>query len=261
MSTLTPNYNWILPSPNDPTDQDLWGGYLNSNISSQDTIIKGISDVAQPLTNPQTANYSVQASDKNKTILVDATAGNVTVTLLTAAVAGDGYKVTVQKTDATANTVTVAGTINGQVNYVLTGQYNGVTVISNGTSLYTQGLSSPASAADTLAGLSEGAILTPAGFAGNKLLAGNGYYKLPGGFIIQWGTYSGLDVGAGISISFPIAFTTAVYGLQAMSERAGDTTSVVSSTKYYSNATVNGFTLKTGGDPPPESGYWMAIGK
>lgn len=44
MSSLTPNYGWILPSINDPTDQDLWGGYLNSNLSSQDTIVKAISD-------------------------------------------------------------------------------------------------------------------------------------------------------------------------------------------------------------------------
>lgn len=46
MSTTTPNYGWILPGVNDPTDQDLWGGYLNSNISSQDTIIKQISNAS-----------------------------------------------------------------------------------------------------------------------------------------------------------------------------------------------------------------------
>lgn len=46
MSTTTPNYGWILPGVNDPTDQDLWGGYLNSNLSDQDTVIKAISVVA-----------------------------------------------------------------------------------------------------------------------------------------------------------------------------------------------------------------------
>lgn len=44
MSTTTPNYGWILPGVADPTDSDLWGGYLNSNLSDQDTVVKAISD-------------------------------------------------------------------------------------------------------------------------------------------------------------------------------------------------------------------------
>lgn len=46
MSTLTPNYNLIKPGVNDPTDQDLWGGYLNTDMDIIDTTIKSISDRA-----------------------------------------------------------------------------------------------------------------------------------------------------------------------------------------------------------------------
>lgn len=42
MATLTPNYNLILPAINDPTDQDLWGGMLNSNFVTLDTVIHDI---------------------------------------------------------------------------------------------------------------------------------------------------------------------------------------------------------------------------
>ena len=44
MSSNTPNYNFILPAVNDPTDADLWGGYLNSNWSALDTDLKTVSD-------------------------------------------------------------------------------------------------------------------------------------------------------------------------------------------------------------------------
>ena len=46
MSSTTPNYGWILPAVNDPTDANLWGGYLNSNLSNQDAQLKTISDAA-----------------------------------------------------------------------------------------------------------------------------------------------------------------------------------------------------------------------
>jgi microcystin-dependent protein len=39
MATLTPNNGFILPSVNDPTDQDLWGGYLNENFEALDDLI------------------------------------------------------------------------------------------------------------------------------------------------------------------------------------------------------------------------------
>jgi len=42
VSSTTPNFNFILPAVNSPVDQDLWGGYLNENWSSLDTILAGL---------------------------------------------------------------------------------------------------------------------------------------------------------------------------------------------------------------------------
>lgn len=39
MPTLTTNYKFAKPLINDPTDQDLWGGYLNTDLDSLDSII------------------------------------------------------------------------------------------------------------------------------------------------------------------------------------------------------------------------------
>ena len=43
MSTITTYYNLIKPGVNDPTDQDLWGGYLNDDL---DIIDQTLHDIA-----------------------------------------------------------------------------------------------------------------------------------------------------------------------------------------------------------------------
>jgi microcystin-dependent protein len=43
MPNLTPHYSLYLPLVNDPTDQDLWGGYLNANFTTLDTTVYNIS--------------------------------------------------------------------------------------------------------------------------------------------------------------------------------------------------------------------------
>lgn len=43
MPNTTTNYDFYLPLVNDPTDQDLWGGYLNANFTALDTLIQSIS--------------------------------------------------------------------------------------------------------------------------------------------------------------------------------------------------------------------------
>lgn len=40
MPTFTPNYSFKLPGVADPVDADLWGGQLNGNFSSLDTLLK-----------------------------------------------------------------------------------------------------------------------------------------------------------------------------------------------------------------------------
>ncbi len=48
MPTLTTNYSFNKPLVNSATDADLWGGQLNTNWDSADTIIKGVSDSTSP---------------------------------------------------------------------------------------------------------------------------------------------------------------------------------------------------------------------
>lgn len=137
MSTLTPNYDLIKPGVNDPTDQDLWGGYLNDDLDIIDTVMKENADLAGGATNAQSSNYAVLATDRNKTILMDATGGNRTITLLAAATATDGFYIAFKKVDSSTNTVTIDGsgseTIDDALNYVLESEFDTVGIVCNGT--------------------------------------------------------------------------------------------------------------------------------
>lgn len=76
----------------------------------------------------KTANYSVAETDRDKLIKVDATAGNVTLALVAAATAGDGFQFAVKKTDSSVNTVILDGnsseTIDGVTTLTLSTQYD-----------------------------------------------------------------------------------------------------------------------------------------
>lgn len=67
-----------------------------------------------------TQDYTMREVDS--AILADASAGNISITLLASADA-QGKRLTVKKVDASANTVTVVGTIDGAANLVLSTQY------------------------------------------------------------------------------------------------------------------------------------------
>lgn len=87
----------------------------------------------------KTANYQVLVGDATPTgtLLGDATAGSFTFTLPAAAAAAT-LIYNFKKTDASANTVTIAQhaggeTIDGQASYIIGAQYASVTVQSDGT--------------------------------------------------------------------------------------------------------------------------------
>src|SRR5439155_2740077 len=75
--------------------------------------------------------YTVLSTDW--TILVNATAGAVTITLPTPT---SGRILCVKKTDASANAVTLTGTIDGVVNPTLAAQYNSVLMQGDGTTFW-----------------------------------------------------------------------------------------------------------------------------
>jgi hypothetical protein len=85
----------------------------------------------------KTANYTVSTNDGDNThVNVDATASAVTVTLY-AASGNSGKIITVKKTDASANAVTLDGnaseTLDGATTATLTAQYDSATYVCDGT--------------------------------------------------------------------------------------------------------------------------------
>jgi len=96
--------------------------------------------VARPVAS-KTANYTLTVADE--LVLVDATAGAVTVTL--PAVSGlTGRRFWVKKVDASGNAVTLDGngaeTIDGSATYALAAQWDAVRVMCSGTAWFVEGI-------------------------------------------------------------------------------------------------------------------------
>ncbi len=140
MATLTPNFDLIKPGVNDATDQDLWGGYLNDSLDIIDTVMKSNQDLATGLTDAITSNYTVLEADQGKVLLVDATSGNITITLPDVTSLVDGFKIGVKKIDGTANLVTIdangSQTIDNVTTYVIATQNSAVTLTGDTTEWY-----------------------------------------------------------------------------------------------------------------------------
>jgi hypothetical protein len=88
----------------------------------------------------KSSNYTVAETDRDKLIKVDATSGAVTIALLAAATAGDGFQVAIKKIDSSANAVTIDGnsseTIDGAVTLTLAGQNEVAVLTCDGTAWY-----------------------------------------------------------------------------------------------------------------------------
>jgi hypothetical protein len=115
----------------------LTGLFNAANISVGPTGIKLVNgQKAYPVV-AKSANYTVTILDN--TILVDASAGQVTITLISAAYTSNTF--IVKKTDNSVNAVTVAAqggqNIDGASTYTLANQNNSVTVIPSAANWYT----------------------------------------------------------------------------------------------------------------------------
>ncbi len=84
----------------------------------------------------KTAAYTVVVADDGKLVDGDATTASFSVTLPTVASAGDGFIISVKKTDSSANTVTIdaagAELIDGVTTKVLTGQFDAAVLYCDG---------------------------------------------------------------------------------------------------------------------------------
>lgn len=133
MASTTTNYSFYLPAVNDPTDEDLWGGYLNDNTTSLDSLLFTATNWVK---RDVSSSASVSTSDRNKVLLVDASGGAVTITLGAAATLANGFCVAIKKTDSSTNAVTIDGnsseTIDGAATFTLPAQYSSVILQCDG---------------------------------------------------------------------------------------------------------------------------------
>lgn len=115
----------------------LTGLYNAANVSAAHPFGMKVVDGQKPYpVTPVSSNYTVNIVDE--LILVNATAGPVTITLISAVATPNIY--TVKKTDASVNTVTIAAaggqTIDGASTVVLSAQWSSVTAIPSGGNWY-----------------------------------------------------------------------------------------------------------------------------
>jgi hypothetical protein len=113
-----------------------------------------------------------------------------------------------------------------------------------------------ADAATTLTGSSTTTVLTPGGFAGNKDITGTGgYYKLPGGLIIQWETLT-TDATGDVTWTYATAFASAVFAVVATA-RSGDTAHMVSADTPAT--TTCGIHVRAHDDSQPNAAVLFAV--
>ncbi len=145
----TPNANPMTLNSSGRLDQDV---YIDQSMkfvlttavagdpptSSVWTIDNALSLEQLWTTVSKTSNYASVEADRDKLIRADATSGTLTVTLIAAATAGDGFMLAVKKIDSSGNAVIIdanaSETIDGALTLSLSNQNEVAMLISNGTS-------------------------------------------------------------------------------------------------------------------------------
>lgn len=242
--------------PEDGASEDTWGVKLNSDLDALD------SDVYALLT---AANYGVDSGAANAMVITTAPTFSVLV---------EGLKVRVRVSATNSGATTLNANTTGVKTVIANdgSQLTAGALISGGIYEFTYdgtawklGASIPAGAADTLAGTATGKVLTPAGFFGNASLSSEGYYKLPGGFTVQWGFKANSATEGALAVTFPVAFATACYGLQATINNASGSGTMNYEAQVVSLSTTGAsvYVQADGGatGPGPAGFYWFAYGK
>lgn len=212
-------------------------------------------------------------------LLVDASGGARTITLPAAAAAnGRPILFRLARTDSSANAVTIqragADTIEGGASVTLTGQWASVTIVSDGVSRWVlfgrpvqvaaatiavAGISRLATAAEADAGTLADVAVTPAALGiSQRSFAANGWQRLPGGLILQWGTVT-LVGATPVTVTFPIAFPTAFRSAAASYENFTGASPVGITSKTATSMVLQQGAI--GGTPTSTiSVPWFAIG-
>jgi hypothetical protein len=172
-----------------------------------------------------TSAYTVTIDDATKILAVNATSAAVTITLLSAVTAGDGFEVTVKKTDSSVNAVTIDGngaeTIDGDTTFLLTAKDQTVTTRSDGANW--QVTSSYAVAAGIVKWAKGADIASPAGGALTLGTDGN-YFDITGtNAITSIGT---VGVGTVVKLHFDAALTLTHHATDLVLPNAEDVVTV-----------------------------------
>ncbi len=186
MPTSTTNYGLSKPLVNDPTDQDLWGGYLNTDLDSLDGLLLTamnftISSQTSTITVTAPTAASTTTGSAKKLYLCNATGGAFTANLPAAATAS-GMTVAFKKTDSSANAITIDGnaseTIDGATTVSLAAQYAFYVLTCDGTGWSIIAQTAPAVAVftgDSGSGGTTGTVPAPAsGTAAKRYMLGAG---------------------------------------------------------------------------------------
>lgn len=144
----TPNANPMTLNSSGRLDQDV---YIDQSMkfvlattaagdpptSSVWTIDNALSLEQLWTTVSKTSNYQSVEADRDKLIRADATSGTLTVALVAAATAGDGFMIAIKKTDSSGNTVVIDAnsteTIDGNLTLTLNNQNEVAVLICNGS--------------------------------------------------------------------------------------------------------------------------------
>lgn len=240
--------NYALVKPEDGASEDTWGVKLNNNLDAIDTLI------TQSLTN---GNFAVNGGSANAlSVTIDPNPTSLVA----------GQQVRVQTTAANSGPVTLSVNSFGAKNVLSNdgsnlaagalaafGIYN---FIYDGVQ-FRMSTTPFATAAEALAGTESGKAVSPASLAGNMSLSSSGYYMLPGGLTLQWGTGSAPANATG-SISFPVAFTSACYFAAVQGGEAD--TGAQDNNPYVSARSTTGLSVFSARDAAVDVA-WFAVGK
>lgn len=108
----------------------------------------------------------------------------------------------------------------------------------------------------------DGAKLASAMTGSNQTLGANGYQKLPGGLVIQWGVTSAFAVDGETTVTLPVAFASAMYVfVPSVIQTSTDSGNTVA---YWDQAASSASSARVGLDGNSTSGSlsvsWIAIG-
>lgn len=141
MPNTTPNYGLLQPLVNNATDQDLWGGYLNTTIGDVDSLMSTAMNFTPSV---QTSTIAVTAptsgsitTGSSKTLYLCNATGGAFAANLPAVATASGMVVAFKKTDSSANAITITGhssdNIDGSNTFALSAQYSYVILVCDGT--------------------------------------------------------------------------------------------------------------------------------